>query len=132
VDSEGKQGKGWLYLFKACKLRGALEPEICHPLWNPFKNAIDDVEGMKESALKLTHVCNYNHGSFKSGDRGFTKREIFADYLSKQPDEYYDMLQEEIASCLGIGNPEEAESLRWQFNEFMQAPCIAKRNIFAT
>ena len=82
-DEEGTQGKAWSYLFRQCKVRGAVEPEVGHPLYNAQKNAINDW-GERGSILKLTHICNYNHGAFLSGDRLLTRHEAFSKWLSKQ------------------------------------------------
>lgn len=123
-DEEGTQGKAWSYLFRQCKVRGAVEPEICHPLYNAQKNAINDW-GEKGAILKLTHICNYNHGDFLSGNRKFTRSEAFEAWLEKQSDSYLDELTEKISEDMGQDVcPEQG---RLMISEFLKAPCIAKR-----
>ena len=123
-DEEGTQGKAWSYLFRQCKIRGAMEPEICHPLYNAQKNAINDW-GERGSILKLTHICNYNHGAFLSGDRLLTRQEAFGTWLSKQSEDYLQELHEKVCE----DNDEEvlACQTRVLIDEFLKAPCIAKR-----
>ena len=47
--------------------------------------------------MKLTIICNFNHGSFASGDRLYTKKEVFGAFLDRKPDEYFEDLSESIS-----------------------------------
>ena len=101
-----------------------MEPEICHPLYNAQKNAINDW-GERSSILKLTHICNYNHGAFLSGDRLLTRQEAFNAWLSKQSEDYLQELSERVSE--DIGAEVSVDQRGCLIDDFLKAPCIAKR-----
>lgn len=78
-DEETKQTKAWRWAFSHLRVRGDLEAELAHSLWNSMKAALRitlaDGADLHTSLLKLSIACNHSHGSFLSGDRAVRMRE---------------------------------------------------------
>jgi hypothetical protein len=107
---------------------GMVEPELSHPKWNGFKKALK-ASGLEYSALKLTIACNYNHGSFQSGDKQHVKCDALRAYLSSQPPEYYAEQAEQIAfdRCQSV----DAAMAKASLEDWMETPLIKNRGRFA-
>lgn len=123
-DKEGIQTKAWNYLFEVIGLRGMVEPELSHPKWNGFKKALKTAD-LEYSALRLTICSNFNHGAFKSGDKLHSKMESLQQYLSHQPEEYFEEQAELI--CFDRNEPVEPSAAKLALEDWMEAPSIKNR-----
>ncbi len=106
-----------------------MEPELAHPKWNAFKAAIK--KSNKDTAvMKLTVLCNFNHGSFCSGDRLYQKQELFQRFLNRQDENYFIERAEEVSFDR---NEEVDESTaRSSLQDFMDCQSIKNRLKFVT
>ena len=59
------------------------------------------VRGHQSSNSPITHICNYNHGAFLSGDRLLTRQEAFNAWLSKHSEDYLQELSERVSEDIG-------------------------------
>ena len=130
-DEETVQTKAWNYFFEVLRLRGLVEGEMAHPLWNCFKRSFRDV-GLDTSVLKLTILANFGHGSFTNGDKTFVRREFLSNYMQKTATE--DMLAtlaENLSFDRGISDfafsPEDVAAM---LDSFMDAKTIGTRGKF--
>jgi hypothetical protein len=101
-----------------------VEPELAHPYWNAYKGATKEVN-KTIACLKLTIISNFNHGSFVSGDRMYTKREVFGQWLRGKDHDYFADIAEEIAMDREENINQDTAIL--YMNDFMESPAIAKR-----
>ncbi|CAE8627865.1 unnamed protein product [Polarella glacialis] len=122
--NHGIQTKAWNYLFEVIGLRGMVEPELSHPKWNGFKKALKTAD-LEYSALRLTICSNFNHGAFKSGDKLHSKMESLQQYLSHQPEEYFEEQAELI--CFDRNEPVEPSAAKLALEDWMEAPSIKNR-----
>ena len=129
-DEETVQTKAWNYLFEKAKVRGLVEGELAHPLWNAYKRAIKDAD-LDTSVLKLTILSNFGHGSYTNGDKLFTRREYLQKYLERQNDDWYSELADNIAFDRHLWGehltPNDLDAL---FSDFIEADTIARRGRF--
>ena len=121
------QNKCWHYLFEVASLRGCVEPELSHPLWNAFKRSARQA-GLETSILKLTVISNFGHGSFNNGDHHFTRREVMEEYLNNQTDEWFECQAENWAFDKGT----QMES-DWvpTAADWLESPALTTRGLFA-
>ena len=127
-DEEGVQCKCWHYLFDVASLRGCVEPELAHPLWNSFKRSLRQAD-LDTSMLKLTVIANFGHGSFNNCDRHFTRLEVMQDYLSSQTDEWFECQADKWAFDNGI--PMDSEWVP-SATDWLESPALTNRGLFAT
>ena len=70
-DEETSRTRAWRYLFGIVKVRGDLEGDSSHSLWNTMKaglkTTIPNGSDLWTSMLKLSICANYSHGAFLSG-----------------------------------------------------------------
>ena len=125
-DEETQQTKAWRYLFSELKIRGDVEPELAHPLWNSFKRSLTG-SGLQESALKLSICCNYSHGSFLSGDHYEQKREALQAYLETKDREWMD----DLAADLGLEADGDGDPLL-TLEDVMKSGAVRRRGKFET
>ena len=105
-DEESKQTKAWRWIFTRLRVRGDLEAELAHSLWNGMKAALritlPDTSSLQTSLLKLTICCNHSHGAFLSGDRGVRMKECLQDWLLERNLEWWESFREDMR-CVPTG-----------------------------
>jgi hypothetical protein len=126
-DEEGVQTKGWNIAIEQLSLRAFVEPELAHPLWNGFKRALRQAD-LEFSTLKLTVVANFNHGSFSSGDKLYTKMDALRAWLELQTPEFFEEKAELVS--FDRGEEHDADQTALALEEWMQAPLIKNRGAF--
>lgn len=112
-DQETSQTKAWRYIFRTLKVRGELEGDLAHSLWNCFKNALMKVDladgsDLQTCKLKLTIACNFAHGAFRSGDKRIKMKECLSDFLKKQDSDWWQTFCEDLAEDRGFQREENS------------------------
>lgn len=126
-DEESVQTKSWMFLFDICRVRGLLEAELAHPLWNGYRRACKD-SMLEGSVLRLTVLTNFPHGAWVSGDRYFHRKEMLEAFLRNQTAEWFEDIAENIA--IDRGEPVQADSVPDSFEDWLTSPSITNRGIF--
>lgn len=129
ADEEGSQFKCYHWLFGHVGVRGVAEPELAHPAWNSYKRALRHA-GLEMDAMKLTLISNYGHGSFKSGDRMYTRQQYVKAWLDKKQVDYFESVAEEIALDRGHHHVDAADA-RVSMSDFLESPLISRRGGYA-
>ena len=74
---------------------------------------------------------NFDHGSYKSGDRLEAKRDVFERFLSFKGEAYFESFQESVAADRGEyfdGNFDFADCMQ----DWMQSRALKNRGLYAT
>ena len=132
-DEETKQTKAWRWAFSHLRVRGDLEAELAHSLWNSMKAALritlPDKADLHTSLLKLSIACNHSHGSFLSGDRAIRMRECLQEWLQRKDENWF----AEFTEDMGRGRADcTNETPLVTFDEIMNSHLIKSKGRFAT
>ena len=92
-------------LLMSLGVRGMPVPEISHPQWGDYGRACES-SGLTLPTLKLTLLCNFGRGPFRSGRFGYNVSKAAELFMSEVTDEFLESLTERIGLDQGLP-PEE-------------------------
>ena len=80
--------------------------------------------------MKGSIICNYSHGAYLSGDRLQIRQELFRSWLSKQDENVFQELSDDVLRDRGSSDMEGGVLM--DIDDFLQSDCIRRRGLFAT
>ncbi|CAJ1459857.1 unnamed protein product, partial [Effrenium voratum] len=95
-------------LLMSLGVRGMPVPEISHPQWGDYGRACES-SGLTLPTLKLTLLCNFGRGPFRSGRFGYNVSKAAELFMSEVTDEFLESLTERIGLDQGLP-PEEMDT----------------------
>ncbi|CAE7628136.1 rplM [Symbiodinium sp. CCMP2592] len=133
-DDEGVQHKAFNYAWERLHLRGFSESEASHPAWNAFKKAMT-ASNLTMPIMKLSLICNFDHGAWKSGDKLEAKKDAFQAYLedqlliSDQCEDYYEAFAERVAADRGEAFDEQLDAAECMA-EWLSTRALRNRGLY--
>lgn len=122
-------------MFRNLKVRGDLEPDLAHSLWNTFRGAfkgteLPDGSDFQTAMLKLTIAANYAHGAYRSGDKHLRMKSALEVFLSRQNSTWWENFSEDMAQNRQVSR-EEGSPVELLDN-IMNSQSVRAKGLYAT